>query len=93
MLTIHSFLGILASSTPCCLDRPADVRTNGYTSASKSQDTATVLGSQGYMEQKMGSEPMSASNSRDSAYMPLTMTFGSHVEKTCDAPGFKATCS
>ena len=39
----------------------------------------------------MCSEPMPASKSQDSACMPLRMTFRSHVEKTCDALGFKAT--
>ena len=42
-------------------------------------------------KEKTGYERMPASKTQDSADMPLRMTFGSHVETTCDASSFKAT--
>ena len=39
----------------------------------------------------MVSEPKPASKSQDRAYMPVKMTFRSHVGNTCDALSFKAT--
>ena len=53
--------------------------------------TARGFGKPGLYGRKNGSQPMPAGKSQDSAFLPLRITFRSHVEKKCEALSFKAT--